>query len=33
VTSAVGNPTTTIQALALRTADHLIRTRGTAGTR
>jgi len=33
VTSAVGNPTTTIQALALRTADHLIRARGTAGTR
>jgi choline dehydrogenase-like flavoprotein len=27
VTSAVGNPTTTIQALALRTADHLIRER------
>lgn len=28
VTSAVGNPTTTIQALALRTADHLVRARG-----
>ncbi|MGN6671959.1 MAG: GMC family oxidoreductase [Thermomicrobiales bacterium] len=27
VTSAVGNPTTTIQALALRTADHIISTR------
>ncbi len=27
VTSAVGNPTTTIQALALRTAEHIARTR------
>ncbi len=33
VTSAVGNPTTTIQALALRTADHLIRVLGTGAAR
>lgn len=32
VTSAVGNPTTTIQALALRTAGHLIGARGAAVT-
>ncbi len=31
VTSAVGNPTTTIQALALRTADYIRRERGNLG--
>jgi choline dehydrogenase-like flavoprotein len=31
VTSAVGNPTTTIQALALRTADYIQRERGNLG--
>ena len=31
VTSAVGNPTTTIQALALRTAEHIARERGNLG--
>ncbi len=31
VTSAGTNPTTTIQALALRTADHILRERGNLG--